>query len=131
MPAIYEDHAHSQFANDLLVKNFKPLVLMKPNQETVKLKIKINSANPIFCLYARFIVFDGKPQLVGDFRVRLTRGENGWNLEHATEMIYLLQIAQGKLRDHNSTMEVAVEQALQGETKGLPASIARDPEGSG
>ena len=51
MPAINEHHAHPQFANDLLVKDFQPLVFMKPNQETVKLKIKINSANPIFGLY--------------------------------------------------------------------------------
>jgi hypothetical protein len=47
-------------------------------------------------------------------------------------MIYLLQIAQGKLRDHNSAMEVAAEQALKGENaKGFPHRIARDAEGSG
>src|SRR4030095_14373365 len=132
MPAIHEDHAHPQFANDLLVKDFQSLVLVKSNKETVKLKIKINSANPVFCLYAGLIVFDGEPQLVGDFGIRLTRGEHGWNLEHATQMIYLLQIAQGKLRDHHAAMEVAAEQALPGENaKSLPHRIARDAEGSG
>ena len=102
---------------------------MKSNEKTVELEIEIDGAHPILGVDTGLIIFDGEPQLAEQLRVGLSGVKNGWNFEHAAQMVDLLDIAQGELRYDHATMQVAIEEAFEGEdAKSFPHGIAGDAE---
>jgi hypothetical protein len=132
MPAIDEDHAHPQFANDFLVETFEPFVVMKTNKKTVELEVEVDGAHPIFGVDTGLVVLNGQAQLVQQFRIGLSGTKNSGNFQHAAQVVDLLHVAQGELRYDHTAMQVAMEETFEGENaKSLAHGIAGNAERSG
>src|SRR5438128_1295930 len=127
MTAIHQHHAYAQFPERVAVKRVQPLAAMEADQEGMEVEVVADGARPVLSFDRFFILFHRLPKFFQQIGVGTMGGKHGWQLQHPPELVYLMDIAQGELRDSDASVKIAPEQALDGEdSDSLAHGVARD-----
>src|SRR5882724_11171463 len=113
--AVHQHHADAKFSECIPVKAVQPLASMEANQEAVKVEIMVDRARPVPCVDRLFVLFHRSTNFFQQIGVGTVGREDGGQLQHPPELIDLMHIAQCELRNCDSTMKIAPEQALDRE----------------